>query len=151
MREATEQDLDKIVTLGKVFFQETQYSKIGTEYDFDTIMSTCKKMITEPSGVIFVEEDTQSGALLGMAACMTYTLYLNARHLTGSELFWYVIPVARHNGIGHKLLEGIENWARNKGCDSLSMVTLRPGDPAAKLYERAGYTLSEVHYLKGLK
>lgn len=54
----------------------------------------------------------------------------------------HVVPEKRGKGIGEALVEKAQEWAREKGLDSISL-TVKPGNtPAEKLYDKKGYYFS---------
>ena len=65
----------------------------------------------------------------------------------------------RRKGLGRKLLETAEEFARQQGYSSMTLSTITPLQPAIALYEGAGYQLSGqsmygavtvLHYRKNL-
>lgn len=118
--------------------------------DLDSFASTVAHLADSPAGLVLVAEDAQG--LAGMAAAMAMRHWFNARHITGQELFWWVEPRARGGGAGLKLMRGLEEWARARGCHSFCMAStsnLAP-DKLARLYKRQGYEPQDIYYRKAL-
>lgn len=88
----------------------------------------------------------------GIAAALAYPHYFNAASKTAQELFWWVRPDKRGGPTGIRLLRAIEEWARGRGCKTLSMICLPAlkESPAERVYQRTGYRASERSYIKRL-
>ena len=79
--------------------------------------------------VLLVARD-DNGDALGMAALNIPTAELKRM---------FVAPEARGTGLGRRLLEAVENAARDRGILTLRLETGEPQAAAIALYERAGY------------
>ncbi|MCP3924916.1 MAG: GNAT family N-acetyltransferase [Desulfobacterales bacterium] len=64
------------------------------------------------------------------------------------EAFWFVDP--RYKGLGKKLFDRFELEAKKLGCKKLGMVHMVDSYPDSlkKFYEKSGYKLLELHYIK---
>jgi aminoglycoside 6'-N-acetyltransferase I len=65
---------------------------------------------------------------------------------------WYVNPDMRGKGVGHKLVEAAEQWAREQGCTEMASYTtldypLSPAAHAKLGYQEVGRT---IHFWKAL-
>lgn len=65
---------------------------------------------------------------------------------------WFVEPGYRQNGIGRKLVEAAENWARIKGCTEMASDSEIGNDLSLQAHQRLGYaeTSRLVHLRKDL-
>ncbi len=65
---------------------------------------------------------------------------------------WYVAEGLRHRGIGRKLLDAAENWARSHGCVEMASDTWIDNEVSQRAHEALGYTVVDrvVHYRKTL-
>lgn len=54
----------------------------------------------------------------------------------------WVAPAARGTGVGEALLAAVEAWAGSTGASELALSVKRTNDPAARLYERFGFSRS---------
>lgn len=64
------------------------------------------------------------------------------------ERVWWIDPAHRGGTAAVRMLDTLEDWARDVGCDFVGMAGMG-GDPAvAILYERRGYRRAETHFLK---
>lgn len=52
--------------------------------------------------------------------------------------FW-VAPEARRAGVGRRMLEELESWARTRGATRLQLFVSDTAAPARRLYESAGF------------
>ena len=56
-----------------------------------------------------------------------------------------VAPAHRGRGIGGRLIEAAETWARSRGCTELKVETQDINVAACSLYSRAGFRLREAN------
>ncbi|MFA6689643.1 MAG: GNAT family N-acetyltransferase [Sphaerochaetaceae bacterium] len=66
----------------------------------------------------------------------------------GGDYLWlnelYVSGQARLHGIGARLLEAAQDWAKNHGCTYLALVTHPKNDRAQRLYASKGFELENL-------
>lgn len=141
VREAKEDDLREILRLGREFHERAGMSRIA-EFDDRSFLRSITNMMAMDEAVVAVVGDKE---LKGMACVVSAKHWFNDRHRICQELFWYALP-----GAGLALLKYIEDWSKEWGNASLSMVaheTLRP-EAVGALYQRRGYTLLEKVYTR---
>lgn len=148
IRAARYGDVETIVKLGKLFFDEAQWSDVTT-WDDDSIRVTLGNLIENDDGILLV--CSSENKIIGMAGGLVHPAYFNHHHKTGQELFWWIDP-AHRGGCGGKLLDRLEAEAKKRGAQSWSMISLAKVRPEAvgRLYERRGYRASEHTYIKAL-
>ena len=61
----------------------------------------------------------------------------------------YVVPQLRRGGIGGRLIAKLLDWGRAAGCELCDLNVLS-GNPARSLYERCGFSASEVKMVRSL-
>ena len=59
---------------------------------------------------------------------------------------WFVIPEARHRGIGRKLVAAAEAWARSAGCTEFASDAEADNEPSAAAHRALGF--SEVGLIR---
>lgn len=148
VRDASEQDVERVATLGAEFFKEAQWSDV-TEWDHDSVCVTLRNLINREGGILLVAD--REGVICGMAGGLVHPAYFNFHHLTGQELFWWVTPDDRH-GAGRLLMDAMEASASARGAQSWAMIALDRVRPEAvgACYRRRGYRASEHSYIKRL-
>lgn len=145
IREATTDDLARIVAMGRRFRQETVYAQ-HVEENPGQMEATAMSLLASVTGVIAVAE--QDGAIVGMLGAGLFTHPMSGVLFAG-ELFLWVEPEARGlGGLGVRLLKWVEQWARDRGAMTMQMVA--PTADVEALYDRMGYDRVEVTYQKGL-
>jgi GNAT superfamily N-acetyltransferase len=87
----------------------------------------------EPIGVAGAELTT-----LGGAFAPKKTLHISVV---------YVVPLLRRGGIGGRLIAKLLDWGRAAGCELCDLNVLS-GNPARSLYERCGFSISEVKMVR---
>ena len=55
-----------------------------------------------------------------------------------------VSPDARGSGIGSRLLEHAIRFAREHGCERITLLTDRDNEPAQRFYQRHGFSISPM-------
>lgn len=146
IRAATEADVRAIAELGEHFHAEAAWADIA-EYS----VSDCAEALTAmlESEILLVAE--RDGAIIGMAGGATFPLYFNHAHKSGQELFFWMAPGER-SGAGARLMDAMEDAARQRGCVSWAMIALdkvRP-DATGQYYRRRGYRCAEHSWIKRL-
>lgn len=146
VRVATVEDVPECLVMGRAFFDESGFAG-ETAYDEESTRATMTHLISAQDGVLLVAE---SDGLIGMAAALAFPHYFNAASRAAQELFWWVAPRARGGAAGVRLLRGLEAWAAEVGCSTMTMVCLPSltRSPAERIYERCGYRPSERSFIK---
>lgn len=134
-------DIPRLVVMGVHFIQSTQYAgQIGENPDalFDMML----KLIEAENAVIFVDGETQPIGMLG-AHIFQHPM---SGELVASELFWWVEPEHRGNGLA--LYRALEGWAEERGVHKIQMVA--PDERTSRVYCALGFTKVEELYQKAL-
>lgn len=147
-RPAAQADIPQLVRMGVAFFEESGYADVTT-LDVGAITKLFRDLIDGQGALLVVEAD---GKIVGMAAGIVYPFYFNRDHITGQELFWWVHPEHRANGVGSQLLKALESWAKEAGAESFTMVALPQLEleKVGSLYRKAGYRPSENTFIRRL-
>jgi GNAT superfamily N-acetyltransferase len=137
MRPATRDDLPELLRMGRAFC-----AAISEGCERESIVETLEMLIDEDFGVLLYDEGAMVGGLL-------VPHFFDKSRLMATELFWWVDEEVRGNGVGVKLLNGLESWARAHGAERLSMMSMTALDKGVgKIYERHGFKHFESHYVK---
>lgn len=133
--ECSKNDLHKIFELTKKLENEVPFCKP----DIGCFVKSWASMIDSGRGVIFnsKENDCIDGFISGLIAPE-----MNSGVLMAVESLWYLEPEKRKTGIGKKLLEHFEKWAKSKNAKYIC---------TAKPYRKAsinGYTSIETFFVK---
>jgi GNAT superfamily N-acetyltransferase len=140
LREATLDDVGRVIQFMKAFEQETAFVKVNVAY----CTGRYEELIRTGKGVIFVLEN-EFGDLQGALAAITgETLHDGTRYAV--ETFWFTHPKTRGKGL--KLLNAFDRWANAEGCRKKCLIHLEDSFPErlARVYRRRGYRLIERHY-----
>ena len=146
IRFATEDDFDRIVEMGRKFWEMTDYAQVP--YDPDSIRYWCSMMLEQQ--LLLVAE--VGGVVVGSVGAISAGLLGNVNYKVASELFWWIEEEYRETGLGVALLKGIEGAAREQGVKFFSMLALNAVNPmkVSELYLRSGYKLTEWNFTKDL-
>lgn len=118
------------------FINSTAYKDL---YNDEVLYDLLHKMLVLDNFIVLLDGD--KGMLAG-----TCTPFLFGNKLVASEIGWWVEPEYRNSGVGKQLVDAFEEWAKEKNCDMIVMVSI--DDSVGKYYEKTGYSLVERMYLK---
>lgn len=146
IRSATYKDIPDIARLGAIFHEQAGWEEVP--YSVDDCERSLHSLMANPAFICIVAE---GAGIVGMAAGVISPVYFNHSHVSGEELFWWVSDTAPQMA-GIRLLDALENEARNKGCQTWQMKSLARlgGERMVKLYERRNYRASERTFIKEL-
>lgn len=141
IREAVLTDVPRLIEMGCRFIAETTYvSDIPANPEQ---LEHLARWLIEGDGVVFVSE--REGQLTGMLGAMIFPHPMSGQR-TASDLFWWVEPEARGDGV--RLLKRMEQWAIAQGAERLMMAA--PTARVGLLYERLGYRAVETSYVRSV-
>jgi GNAT superfamily N-acetyltransferase len=101
----------------------------------------------EGDAVLVAEDD--AGQVLGFSALhLMHTLH--QRKPLGYITAFVTDPAAQRTGVGRRLLEASEGWARDKGCYRLSVTSAEPRAGAHAFYVACGFPLTGRRFGKEL-
>jgi GNAT superfamily N-acetyltransferase len=139
---ANEADIREIIALAKMY--DGGFSR-HVRVDVSHATETYLEFVADGRGVVFAAK--QDGKNVGGLAAIR-TIDINGGFPLAVELFWFILP--EHRGGGMLLLDAFESWASEQGCEKMAMIHLSDSMPDVlqKVYERRGYELVEMHYVK---
>ncbi len=152
VRRATRNDLDRMVEMGRHFFESSPFAHLGA---FDA-GSTRYAFLHGFEGIdnyaaFFVAEDEKSdGMLIGMCAVALVPFYFAPSITVAREEFWWVEPAARATGAGLALLEKAADWASGKNATLLSFAHFVKEGAATPgvVFNEMGFDPLEIAYAK---
>lgn len=147
VRQAKVSDIDALVELGRNFVWYSSYGSMIDVADDDIARGLCQVL---DHGVIFVAE--RNGEIVGGIAGIMNSLWFASHVKVGTELAWWVKPESRNSSAAVKLLRAFESWSAEQGASHVAMsdLVISGEAPAAKLFEKLGYTLTERSHIKGV-
>lgn len=141
IREATIDDIPKLVEMGRSLHDETTYKHV--EYSPERVAETCRLMIS--NGFLVVAE--KGGQVVGVMMGDVYVPWYTTERM-GIDYTLYITPEHRNGLIAVKMIKRFEAW-----CISMGAKQIRPGigtgDPnAIRLYKALGYRSVGEWFLK---
>jgi aminoglycoside 6'-N-acetyltransferase I len=98
-------------------------------------------IIAAADQAVFLAE-TPRGDVVGFAEVALRQLAEGCdTHPVGYLEGWYVRPEARHRGVGRRLMEASEEWARQQGCTEMASDTELENVASTEAHQRLGYTV----------
>jgi len=105
--------------------------------------------VVEGQGDAVLVAEDDAGKVIGFSALhVMHTLH--QRKPLGYITAFVTDPAAQRTGVGRKLLEASEAWAREKGCYRLSVTSAEQRAGAHAFYVACGYPLTGRRFGKDL-
>lgn len=142
IRPAVASDVGRIFEMGARFVASTAYREL-LALDRDKTIDTLLGVLESPKGVMLVAAHDER--LTGMIG-LVLTDHLYSGEPSAYELFWWVEPEARGDGV--RLLRAAELEVRKRGAMTCYMIS--PNERVGKLYDRLGYRRIESSYMRRL-
>lgn len=135
IRQATVDDLPRLLELCETFWNISPWAKMGLERDDVAICENLERAIE--IGSCFIGE---RGLIFGFIG----PLWASPANKVAVEFAWF------GPGEGRQLREAFEGWAKEQGCFGVQMATLGAAwdDDTAAGLRSAGYRLAEQGYFK---
>lgn len=151
VRLASVEDLKELLDMAIKFFKASPYAQLDELVDTDIVNTIRNTLILQSMGkaVILVSTDTDNKATGMLAAMASKAMW--SENLIATEMAWWVAEDERKSGVGKKLIEGYEYWAKMVNAKLISLSTLKDLDPEGKLeefYEKEGYVKAEQAFVK---
>tara|TARA_B100001094_G_scaffold332932_1_gene407395 strand:+ start:7224 stop:7691 length:468 start_codon:yes stop_codon:yes gene_type:complete len=146
------EDAKNVLPLLEEFFLQTKHHiDHGVPWIEEQTSKVLDNLINHSESGVIIAQD-KDGKVIGTTAGLKTDLWLAPCSSVGVELFWYVYPEHRKTRAGYLLFQALEAWAKDVGCDALTMVALDhlEADKIAKVYRRKGYEPIERAYIKRL-
>jgi GNAT superfamily N-acetyltransferase len=142
IRAATAADLDSLVRLlGLLFSIEADFRPNPPRQRHGLLL-----MIEEPERRVVLVAD-RAGAIIGMV-----TVQLVVSTAEGAPSAWVedmvVDEKARGGGVGRRLLQAAERWARGRGATRFQLLADRANRPAHRFYRRMGWCGTQLVCLR---
>lgn len=134
IRAATLEDMDQIVSLGKMMHEE---SNLPHEFSEERVRETMESHINS-NGVVFVYEE-KGRIVAGIAGGVQQAWYSD--ELIGYDLAVFVAPTMRNGIIAFDLLTALEKWCKLMGANYHypGVSTGSNVEKAERFYKAVGY------------
>jgi aminoglycoside 6'-N-acetyltransferase I len=144
-------DLDQLAHLCEALWPSSSASEHAQEIRL-VLEGNATLVVTMP--IEFFVADACDGTLVGFVEVdlRSHADGCNPSQPVGYIEGWYVAEHQRHLGIGKKLLEQAEDWARGHGCAEIASDALMDNEVSQRAHEALGYEVVDrcVHYRKTL-
>ena len=148
IREATAQDIPRVVVLAEQFYNEVQEDYFPP-FDEDSVVELCGTILAG-LGVIFVAE--VDGYVVGFLAAVATPHLFNKATVNVQEVAWFVSEEHRGGSLSVRLYVALEGWAaRREDVTILTMGARVTSPPRIRaFYRHRGYTEQETGFSKGV-
>ena len=138
IKKTTLEDASKVLPLLTEFFCHEGFDAV-----VERLPTALDTMIKDSGSAIFIA--FQGLEIIGVATVTTTSAGLEfSRYAELEDL--YVLPQARHQGVGQALIERVKQWCCQKQCGVLSVVVTREDQENHNLisyYQKQGFQNSE--------
>ena len=147
VRRATAEDLEQYLLLGAAFQQASPVHRL-LPFNKEGFTDFFLSGLEEPDMGMWVVEN--NGKIIGIAGAVIYPMFFSRSNKVAQELWWWILPEARGNGIGKKLYDAIESWASARGAKALFMIALEDENTSKmeQIYRNNGYRPMERAFFK---
>jgi GNAT superfamily N-acetyltransferase len=136
IRPALLKDREDVFSLACEFATSFSVDRSAFESSFDAMLE---------SADAFIAVASEEGRVVGYVLAFLHpTFYANGRVAWVEGLM--VCADVRRRGIGRRLMENVEQWARGRQAKLIALATRR----AAPFYQRLGYQESAIYFRKTL-
>ena len=151
IRPANASDLDQLARLCEALWPTSSAEEHAQELRL-LLGGKAALVVTMP--IAFFVAEASDGALVGFVEVdlRSHADGCNPSQPVGYIEGWYVAKDYRRLGIGKKLLDQAEDWARSHGCIEIASDALIENDVSQRAHEALGYKVVDrcVHYRKVL-
>lgn len=145
IRRITENDLQAVAAMVAAANRE-ELREPFNEVDDTFLAETITPIVEMGMGVIA----ERRGTPIGLCAFMLTPLWYNPRFTTAASFLRYIVPEARSNGVGSRMLVEAEQVARGMGAHAF-LVGVRARDQrVSRAILESGYRLLESYYTREL-
>lgn len=146
IRQATQDDLRRIVEMSEKFYPYTSYCvRSGIPFDPIAVATLASGMID--NGIFNVAE--VDGAVIGMIGLIIHPFIFNPEYTVAGEIIWWVEPEFWNQGVGAQLLASVEAPCKERGVRQIQMIDLINSTFSAEvLYTKFDYNPTERIFTK---
>jgi RimJ/RimL family protein N-acetyltransferase len=140
IRQALPEDAEAYLALARQLDQETRFMMMEPGERTTTILSMRKRLqayAKTQNQRIFVAEN-EAGDLIGLLGAQGGDYRRNYRTV---HIFVGILQAYTGKGIGKRLFETMEAWARNWGAHRLELTVMRHNERGLALYQKMGFTI----------
>lgn len=151
IRKAKIEDIKSIRELNRRLFEQDfafDNTLDVTWPDREETLLLFQKNITDDK--YYTQVAVESGRVVGYMVCKTFQTPAHMRpDLKMAELeHTFIEPEHRKKGIGIEMFENFEIWAKEKGCNLLTVTAAAKNVLAKDFYTKVGFELSDITFQK---
>jgi len=139
------EDIETLVRYGIHFWDLTPY-KDQFEYNPDTV----RDLVTHVADDHYLRVVRLDGEIVGFIGFLLHPFIFSNLVQQATEVFFYVHPSYRKDGVGEALLQRAEEDMKRIGVDIMALGDMTSSSDLDKAYRARGFGLSERTYHKAL-
>ena len=149
--QAVECDVSSIANM-VANFAVSDMLRAGMTFDAKSIIEACLYHIREEDSCVFVCWNESEDEIVGIIGGTVDSRLTDNKHKLGWEIFYYIKPEFRGNGIAGSLMEEFEKWCKEKGAKSVIMSCMQEvkGREISVFYRRRGYKPYDATFIKDI-
>jgi len=147
IRKVTERDILNLSILSKQFAKEAKQNGYNLSFKQDKFINSFMSVVNNPDYFYLLAE--VDGEAVGFFLGTVYRP-LFSDDTIAAEMFWWIDKDHRGHRAAIQMLKSFEDWSKEVGATEVNVSDLQGVKNLDKLYERLGYSRSEVTYKKEL-
>lgn len=151
IRTAHPSDLDQLARMFEDLWPKSSAEEHARELRL-LLGGKADRVLAMPLTILVAE--TNAGSLVGFVEVdlRSHADGCNPAQAVGYLEGWYVAEAYRSRGVGRKLIDEAERWARSHKCVEMASDALIDNEVSQRAHEAIGYEIVDrcVHYRKGL-
>jgi aminoglycoside 6'-N-acetyltransferase I len=151
VRAAKESDLEQVARMCEALWPKTSAEEHAKELQ-SILGDKSDLVLTMPLAILVAEAGDGSLAGFVEVDLRSHADGCNPLHPVGYIEGWYVAETHRGRGVGKKLVEKAEDWARSHGCVEMASDVIIDNESSQRAHEALGFEVVDrcVHYRKRL-
>lgn len=143
IRRAARGDKDEWLRMRQCLWPDAPMDYLGRDLD---------RILADPRRAVFLAAHADGG----VSAFIEVSLRDYAEGCESSPVgyieAWYVDEIVRGQGLGGRLMNAAEDWARERGCEEVASDTWLENEMSINIHEKLGYREVDrlVHFVKRL-
>jgi GNAT superfamily N-acetyltransferase len=150
IREAAQEDMQRLLEMRRRSYEQANFDELLGPFNEDHFRMVFGTSLSAQDGTTWLLVAEEDGRVFGATFGVLCPVWLYPDAVCASELFIWVEPEMRGRGAGEALVKSVEEWAKIKGADFVSMFSFPHLDPARMRHvcAKRGYSEMETNHVR---